>query len=142
MIGWSLLNDYLNLICYKTYQKISSLNNYIWNVNLILMPISNSIENTFKKLTMIFLIKIINSVIKMFKIIKLINFRNFKYLITKFKHKINKYFLMKNSIETFSNTVKKFFILSIKFDHIYYGIYNPKRFILCIIFCIMRITTF
>ena len=59
-----------------------------------------------------------------------------KNKMIKIKHKVNEYFLMKSSIKTLSNTVRMF-IFSVGFDEIYNGIKNPKRFKLCIIFCII-----
>ena len=44
---------------------------------------------------------------------------------------------MENSIKTLSNAMRRFYVLSIGFDEIYYGIKNPKRFKLCILFCII-----
>ena len=57
--------------------------------------------------------------------------------IAKIKQKVNEYFLMKNSIGTLSNAIRKFYVASVGFDEIYYGIKNPKRFKLCILLCIL-----
>ena len=57
--------------------------------------------------------------------------------IAKIKQKVNEYFFMKNSIGTLSNVIRKFYVLSVEFDEIFYGTKNPKRFKLCIIFTII-----
>lgn len=57
--------------------------------------------------------------------------------IENFKQKLNDYLLMRNSIKTLSNVMRKYLIISIGFDDIYYGINNPKRFILCVTFAII-----
>ena len=44
---------------------------------------------------------------------------------------------MKNLIEILSNAIRKFYIFSVGFDEMYNGIKNPKRFKLCIVFCII-----
>ena len=48
------------------------------------------------------------------------------------KYKIKEYFLLENSLEHLANAIKKFYILSVGFDDIYYGIKNHKRFKICI----------
>ena len=57
--------------------------------------------------------------------------------IAKIKQKVNEYFFMKNSIGTLSNVIRKFYVLSVEFDEIFYGIKNPKRMKLCKILCII-----
>ena len=44
----------------------------------------------------------------------------------KFKQKLSEYFLIKNWIATFSYTIKRFYVVWIGFDKIFYGIKNPK----------------
>ena len=56
----------------------------------------------------------------------------------KFKQKVNEYLLLKNYLKAFSNDMKNYYVISVGFDEIYYGIKNPKRFKLCIILCIMH----
>lgn len=59
------------------------------------------------------------------------------------KNKVNEYFLMRKSIGSLSNAIRKFYVFSVGFDEIYYGIKNPNRFKLCIMFCIiMWLATF
>lgn len=53
------------------------------------------------------------------------------------KQSLIKYILLKNSIGTLSNTMKRFYILSIGFNEIWNGTKNPKRFKLSIFFCII-----
>ena len=57
--------------------------------------------------------------------------------INNFKQKVNEYFLMKNSLRTFSNGMKNYFVISIGFNDIYYGIKKPKRLKMCILVCLM-----
>ena len=45
---------------------------------------------------------------------------------------------MKTSFKAFSNALKKYFVFSVEFHQIYYGIKNPKRFKLCILVCILN----
>lgn len=58
-------------------------------------------------------------------------------LSEKFKRKLIEFFLLDNSISNLSNKMKMFCILSVRFDEIYDGIKNPKRFKVCIIVCIV-----
>ena len=51
------------------------------------------------------------------------------------KYKIKEYFLLKNSLDHLANFIKKFYILSVGFDDIYYGIKNHKRLKICIFNC-------
>ena len=52
-----------------------------------------------------------------------------------FKFNIKEYFLLKNSLDHLANFIKKFYVLSVGFDDIYYGIENPKRLKICIFNC-------
>ena len=61
-----------------------------------------------------------------------------KNKIARIKHKVNEYFLMEKSIGILSNTMRRFYIFSVGFDEIYYGIKNSKRFRWCILFCIIN----
>ena len=58
--------------------------------------------------------------------------------INKFKQKFHDYFLMKKTLQAFSDVMKNYYVISVGFNEIYYGIKNPKRFKLCILFCIMH----
>ena len=78
-----------------------------------------------------------NKIVKFPKIFKIIKVK-INNKITKFKQKINDYFLLKNSLEAFSNALKKYYVFSVGFDEIYYKARNPKRFKLCILACIMN----
>ena len=51
------------------------------------------------------------------------------------KSKINRYFLLEDSLIHLANVIYKFYIFSIGFNDIYDGIKNPKRFIICIFNC-------
>lgn len=45
------------------------------------------------------------------------------------KHESNKYFFqIEKSIDLLSNTLRRFYIFSVEFDGIYYGINNLKKF--------------
>ena len=58
--------------------------------------------------------------------------------IKNFKQKVSEYFLMKNSLQTFSNAMKNYFVISIGFDEIYNGIKKSKRFKMCILVCLIN----
>ena len=53
-----------------------------------------------------------------------------------FKEKLIEYILIKTSIKAISNAMRKFYIIPIGFDEIYYGIKNPRRFKVCFLLCI------
>ena len=57
-----------------------------------------------------------------------------KIQIKNFKQKLNSYFLMRNSIKTLSNVMRKYLIISVGFDKVYNRINNPRRFKLCVTF--------
>ena len=59
-----------------------------------------------------------------------------KIKILKIKQKFVDYFLIKTLIEILSKIIRNFYVFSVGLDEIYYEIKNPKRFKLCIIFCI------
>ena len=66
-----------------------------------------------------------------------------KNRINQYKQKLSEYFLFKNSIESLSKTIRKFYVASIGIDDIYNDIKRPKKFKLCILICIlMWLTTF
>ena len=61
----------------------------------------------------------------------------FKTNVKKITKKINDCFSMKNSINNLNKFVKKFYLCSIGFDEIYFGMKNSKRFVITILSCIM-----
>lgn len=68
---------------------------------------------------------------------------NPKNMILRLKQKLTEYLLMENSIGNLSNIMTKFYVLSVSFEQIYYGIKNYKKLKFCFIICIiMWMTTF
>lgn len=63
----------------------------------------------------------------------MIGFVKVKFLALKYK--IKQYFLLENLLDHLANVIKKFHVLSVGFDDIYYGIKNPKKFKICIFNC-------
>lgn len=61
----------------------------------------------------------------------------FSKLIKWLKKKLIEFFLLENSIANLSNKIKLHYVLSVGFDEIYNQIKCPKRFKICIIFCII-----
>ena len=79
----------------------------------------------------------------MINMINMINLNNFKSKmkrrvrnkITKLKSKVNYFFLMNYSLNHLIKFMKKLYVISIDFDDVYYGIKNPRRFIICVLIC-------
>ena len=61
----------------------------------------------------------------------------FKIKITNLKHSFNSYFSFKNSLGNLMKFCKRFYIYSVGFDDMYYGLKNPKRLKISIMICVM-----
>ena len=61
----------------------------------------------------------------------------FENKISNSKSKIKEYFLLKNSLVHLERFIKKYYLLSVGFDDIYYGNKNIKRFKICIVNCVI-----
>lgn len=69
------------------------------------------------------------------RIITIIKWIQSKYL--ELKDKIKQYFLLTNSLNHLENFTKKFYVLSVGFDEIYFRIENPRRFKISVLICAM-----
>ena len=67
------------------------------------------------------------------KIITIIKWIQSKYF--ELKDKIKQYFLLTNSLNHLENFIKKFCVLSVRFDEIYFRIENPRRFKISFLIC-------
>ena len=53
----------------------------------------------------------------------------------KIRKRIFKYFTLENSLNDLMNYSKRFYVISIGFDQIYYGLKNSMRFKICVLIC-------
>ena len=72
-------------------------------------------------------VSLINRAINNTKINNNIKIKVINYAV-KMKSKVNEYFLMKNTIDHLSKFINRFYIISVGFDDMFYGIKNSERF--------------
>ena len=63
--------------------------------------------------------------------------KRIKTKIIRLKSKVNEYLLMKESMNYLMKLLKKFYVISIDFNDIYYGNKNPEQLKICVLICIL-----